>query len=118
MPPKYPRRPPAKKKPARHPGDKFARRPKNQSATPTSRSSSAERATFVSTASVPEIDSRTLPGGISGLPVVGIGASAGGLEAFSHLLKSLPSDTGLVFVYVQHLDPTHESILSDLFSKS
>jgi len=38
-------------------------------------------------------------------PVVGIGASAGGLEAFKHLLKHLPNDTGMAFVLVQHLDP-------------
>jgi chemotaxis response regulator CheB len=37
--------------------------------------------------------------------VVGIGASAGGLEAFILLLRHLPTDTGMVFVLVQHLDP-------------
>ncbi len=36
-------------------------------------------------------------------PVVGIGASAGGLEAFTELLKNLPAQTGMAFVYVQHL---------------
>jgi len=46
--------------------------------------------------------------------VVGVGASAGGLEAFRHLLDVLPSDTGMCFLLVQHLDPTHESILSNL----
>src|SRR5712691_1245922 len=51
-------------------------------------------------------------------PVVGIGASAGGLEAFRLLLKSLPSDTGLAFVLVQHLDPGHESMLTSLLSKA
>ncbi len=39
--------------------------------------------------------------------VAGIGASAGGLEAFRALLSHLPADTGLGFVFVQHLDPTH-----------
>ena len=39
-------------------------------------------------------------------PVVGIGASAGGLEAFTELLRHLPSDTGMAFVFVQHLDPS------------
>ncbi len=38
-------------------------------------------------------------------PVVGIGASAGGLSAFTKLLKALPLDTGMAFVLVQHLDP-------------
>ncbi len=47
-------------------------------------------------------------------PVVGIGASAGGLEAFSRLLAGLPGDTGLAFVLVQHLDPAHESSLAEI----
>jgi two-component system CheB/CheR fusion protein len=50
--------------------------------------------------------------------VVGIGASAGGLEAFTELLHHLPSETGMAFVLVQHLDPTHESILTELLSKT
>jgi two-component system CheB/CheR fusion protein len=49
--------------------------------------------------------------------VVGIGASAGGLEAFTLLLKHLPKDTGMAFVYVQHLDPTHESMLAPILSR-
>jgi two-component system, chemotaxis family, CheB/CheR fusion protein len=48
--------------------------------------------------------------------VVGIGASAGGLEAFTDLLRYLPADTGMAFVLVQHLDPRHESILAELLS--
>lgn len=51
-------------------------------------------------------------------PVVGIGASAGGLEASRLLLKSLPADTGMAFVLVQHLDPGHESMLTTLLSKA
>lgn len=51
-------------------------------------------------------------------PVVGIGASAGGLEAFTRLLKHLPVDTGMTFVLVQHLDPVHESALTKLLSKA
>ena len=51
------------------------------------------------------------------LMVVGVGASAGGLEALSKLLKSLPADTGMVFVFVQHLAPAHASVLSELLSK-
>ncbi len=38
-------------------------------------------------------------------PIVAIGASAGGLEAMSVLLKNLPPDTGMAFIYVQHLNP-------------
>mgnify|MGYP000308054540 CR=1 FL=1 len=50
--------------------------------------------------------------------IVGIGASAGGLEAFTLLLRSLPPDTGAAFVFVQHLDPVHESALSQLLSRT
>jgi two-component system, chemotaxis family, CheB/CheR fusion protein len=49
-------------------------------------------------------------------PVVGIGASAGGLDAFTQMLEQLPANTGMAFVLVQHLDPTHESILTALLS--
>ncbi|HEX4966197.1 MAG TPA: chemotaxis protein CheB [Thermoanaerobaculia bacterium] len=51
-------------------------------------------------------------------PIVGIGASAGGLEAFRQLLQNLPVDTGAAFVLVQHLDPKHESILPSLLARS
>ena len=51
-------------------------------------------------------------------PVVGIGASAGGLEAFTKLLKHLPNDTGMAFVLVQHLDPTHQSALTEILSRA
>jgi len=51
-------------------------------------------------------------------PIVGVGASAGGFEAFRELLRALPSDTGLALVLVQHLDPGHESLLAKLLSKA
>jgi two-component system CheB/CheR fusion protein len=51
------------------------------------------------------------------VPVVGIGASAGGLEAFRELLEALPNDTGMAFVLVSHLSKTHKSMLSELLSK-
>jgi two-component system CheB/CheR fusion protein len=50
--------------------------------------------------------------------IVGIGASAGGLEACSALLKQLPADTGFAFVVIQHLDPTHESLLPTLLARA
>jgi two-component system, chemotaxis family, CheB/CheR fusion protein len=50
-------------------------------------------------------------------PIVGVGASAGGLEAFRQLLGALPIDTGMAYVLVQHLDPHHESILAELLAK-
>ena len=49
-------------------------------------------------------------------PIVGVGASAGGLEAFRSLLQALPAKTGMAFVLVQHLDPEHESLLTRLLS--
>src|SRR5262249_44619952 len=51
-------------------------------------------------------------------PVAGFGASAGGLEAFTELLQHLLADTGIAFVLVQHLDPKHGSLLTELLSKS
>ncbi len=50
-------------------------------------------------------------------PVVAIGASAGGLEAMIELLKYLPADTGMAFIYVQHLSPDHKSMLTEILSK-
>ena len=49
--------------------------------------------------------------------IVGVGASAGGLEALTELLSHLPGDTGMAFVVIQHLDPRHESHLTALLSK-
>src|SRR5438128_9538925 len=51
-------------------------------------------------------------------PVVGIGASAGGLEAFTQLLRELPPDINMALVLVQHLDPTYKSLLTELLSKT
>ena len=58
------------------------------------------------------------PRGFDEFPVVGIGASAGGLEAFTQLLKLLPSDTGMAFVLIQHLDPAHSSFLPEALAKA
>ena len=49
-------------------------------------------------------------------PVVAIGASAGGLGAFRVLLSTLPGKTGLSFILVQHLDPTHASMMAEILS--
>ncbi len=54
----------------------------------------------------------------SGFPVVGIGASAGGLEAFTSLLKALPSDLHMAFVFVPHLDPSRESAFTQILPRS
>lgn len=52
------------------------------------------------------------------LLVVGVGASAGGLEAFIQLLKNVAPDTGMAFVLVQHLDPEHESALVEILGRA
>jgi two-component system CheB/CheR fusion protein len=52
-----------------------------------------------------------------GLYIVGIGASAGGLEAFQEFFTHMPSDNGMAFVLVPHLDPTHKSIIGDILKK-
>lgn len=49
--------------------------------------------------------------------IIGIGASAGGLEACSALLRHIPPGTGFAFVVVQHLDPAHESLLPTLLGR-
>src|SRR5438067_11806853 len=49
-------------------------------------------------------------------PVVGVGASAGGLEAFVELLQHLPPDPGAAFLFVQHLEPTRKSQLAEILA--
>src|ERR1700692_996401 len=51
-------------------------------------------------------------------PVVGIGASAGGLDACRKFLAALPADSGMAFILIQHLDPTHESMMVELLAGS
>ena len=51
------------------------------------------------------------------VPIVGIGASAGGLEALEAFFNAMPPDAGIAFVLVAHLDPTHISILPELLQK-
>ncbi len=51
-------------------------------------------------------------------PIVGIGASAGGLEALESFLRHVPENSGLGFVVVQHLDPTHKGMLVELLSRA
>lgn len=50
-------------------------------------------------------------------PIVGIGASAGGLEAFEIFFHSVPIDTGIIYILVPHLDPDHESMLVDILGR-
>ncbi len=50
-------------------------------------------------------------------PIVGIGASAGGLEALEQFLRQVPEGSGISFVIVQHLDPTHKGIMPELLQR-
>jgi len=63
------------------------------------------------------ISAREFPGAVGQFPVVGIGASAGGLVACSKLVSALPAGIGMAFILVQHLDPTHESFMVDLLAE-
>ena len=51
-------------------------------------------------------------------PVVGIGASAGGLEALELFLRNVPPGSGMAYVIVQHLDPTHKGIMPELLQRA
>src|SRR5262245_41859025 len=50
--------------------------------------------------------------------VVGFGASAGGMEAFTEVLTHMPVDSNLALVFIQHLDPRHQSVLTELLARS
>ena len=50
-------------------------------------------------------------------PIVGIGASAGGLDAFRQFLTAMPSDSGVALILIPHLDPTHESMMVPLLAR-
>ncbi len=57
------------------------------------------------------------PQASASFPIVGIGASAGGLEALEHFLGRVPAASGMAFVIVQHLDPTHKGIMPELLQR-
>lgn len=50
-------------------------------------------------------------------PIIGIGASAGGLEALDAFLSHVPAQNGLAFIVIQHLDPTHKGIMPELLQR-
>src|SRR4051812_17434089 len=50
-------------------------------------------------------------------PVVGVGASAGGLQAFTSFFDAAPNDTGMAFVLIQHLPPSSESMLAEILAR-
>ena len=63
----------------------------------------------------PEVES---PAAAAAFPIVGVGASAGGLEAFTQLLAHIPEDSGMAFVFIQHLDPNHASLLDESLARA
>ena len=62
--------------------------------------------------------SKAIISGEAFFPIVGIGASAGGLEAYVELMRLMPTNTGMAFVLVQHLSPKHLSMLSEIVQKA
>jgi two-component system CheB/CheR fusion protein len=62
------------------------------------------------------VSARRTSGTSGKFPVIGIGASAGGLEACKKLIGALPAGSGMAFILVQHLDPTHDSMMVDLLA--
>jgi two-component system CheB/CheR fusion protein len=62
---------------------------------------------------------KNMPGGpkTTSFPIVGIGASAGGLEAYQQLLKNLSAKPGMAFVFIMHLAPGHKSMLTELLAR-
>lgn len=84
----------------------------------TGRKNSPKRRTGRGKNAVPRSMGRARAAAKSGAPlVVGIGASAGGLEAFTTFFTHMPPDSGMAFVLVQHLDPHHKSMLADLLGR-
>lgn len=51
-------------------------------------------------------------------PIVGIGASAGGLEALEQFVRHMPGKTGMAFVVIQHLDPAHKGAMVELLQRA
>jgi two-component system CheB/CheR fusion protein len=58
------------------------------------------------------------PATVQDFPIVGIGASAGGLDAFKRLLTAIPESSRMAYVLVQHLDPSHESMLPEILQRA
>jgi two-component system CheB/CheR fusion protein len=66
----------------------------------------------------PQVAEAGAPAAASAFPIVGVGASAGGLEALNQMLHALPVDTGMAFVLVQHLSPSRASMLAEILSRT
>lgn len=66
----------------------------------------------------PPRPARAAPPASAAFPIVGIGTSAGGLEALDHFLSHVPKQSGMAFVIVQHLDPTRKGIMPELLQRN
>ncbi len=67
---------------------------------------------------IPEVtEDEVKKSNLSNFPIVGIGASAGGLEALEQFFGAMPKDSGMAFVVIQHLDPTHVGIMPELLQR-
>jgi chemotaxis methyl-accepting protein methylase/Skp family chaperone for outer membrane proteins len=66
----------------------------------------------------PKVPASGGPGAVRPFPIVGIGASAGGLEALLEFLTHMPADSGMAFVVIQHLDPTQKAMMAELLQRS
>ena len=65
---------------------------------------------------IPQVDNKT-SSSVDFFPIIGIGESAGGLEAIELFLSNVPADCGMAFVVVQHLDPHHKDIMCELLQR-
>ena len=71
--------------------------------------------TSIAAEPAPEPAEKILPKDM--FPVIGIGASAGGLEAFEHFFKHMPPNSGAAFVLISHMDPSHASMMTELIQR-
>src|SRR5262245_10037523 len=65
-----------------------------------------------------EIDNIVPTRGYQMMPMVGLGGSAGAIQALTEFFKAMPSESGMVFVVVLHLSPTHESTIAEILGRS
>ncbi len=66
---------------------------------------------------IPLTQKKSAIAGTGQFPIVGIGASAGGLEALEQFISNVPAKSGMAFVIIQHLDPTHKGMLPELLQR-
>lgn len=96
---------------------KLPRRPKRRPGENRSRPTAPPTRDGVIAATWPNLDPWSEAPAVAAVRVVGVGASAGGLESFTDLLSEMPERTGLAFVLIQHLDPNHESLLTEILNR-